>query len=178
VPLGELAHDAGARLAGGGRCGGPAAGPLRPHVYLVPDLPTADQMRGVEMQIPLRVYTRSGQLIAQIGEQRRVPVHYEEIPQLVREAFIAAEDDRFFQHSGVDYAGVLRALVVDVTSGDFSQGASTITMQAARNMFLNSEKTVRRKLQEVFLTYRMEKEFSKEQILNTYLNVIFFGQRS
>jgi len=151
---------------------------LGAYVYLAPDLPTADQMRSGEMQIPLRIYSRSGQLIAQIGEQRRVPVQYEDIPQLVREAFIAAEDDRFFQHSGVDYAGVLRALFVDITTGDFSQGASTITMQAARNMFLTSEKTLRRKLQEVFLTYRMEKEFTKEQILNTYLNVIFFGQRS
>jgi penicillin-binding protein 1A len=151
---------------------------LGAYVYLAPSLPTADSMRGVAMQIPLRVYSRSGQLIAQIGEQRRVPVSYEEIPQLVREAFVAAEDDRFFQHNGIDYAGVLRAVAVNLTTGDFSQGASTITMQAARNMFLTADKTVRRKLQEVFVTYRMENEFSKEQILDTYLNVIFFGQRS
>jgi penicillin-binding protein 1A len=105
-------------------------------------------------------------------------VAYEDVPVLVREAFVAAEDQRFFSHHGFDYSGVLRAAVVDLTSGDFSQGASTITMQAARNMFLSFDKTIRRKLQEIFLTYRMEHEFSKEQILITYLNVIFLGQRS
>lgn len=147
-------------------------------VYLAPSLPTAAQMRSLEMQIPLRIYSRSGELIAQIGEQRRIPVTYEEIPPIVREAFLAAEDDRFFSHHGFDYAGVLRAVAVNVSSGDYSQGASTITMQAARKLFLTDEKHVRRKLQEVFLTYRMEKEFTKEQILNTYLNVIFFGQRA
>jgi penicillin-binding protein 1A len=148
------------------------------YVYLEPSLPTAAAMRNVEMQVPLRVYTRGGQLIAQIGEQRRIPLAYEDIPQLVREAFLAAEDDRFFKHHGIDYTGVLRAVLVNLVSHDFAQGASTITMQAARNMFLTLDKTLRRKLQEVFVTLRMEHEFSKEQILATYLNVIFFGQRS
>jgi penicillin-binding protein 1A len=135
-------------------------------------------MRSGSVPVPLRIFTRSGQLIAQIGEKRRVPVAYEDVPVLVREAFVAAEDQRFFTHHGFDYSGVLRAAIVDLTSGDFSQGASTITMQAARNMFLSFDKTIRRKLQEIFLTYRMEHEFSKEQILITYLNVIFLGQRS
>ncbi len=103
---------------------------------------------------------------------------YADIPVLVREAFVAAEDERFYEHHGFDYNGVLRAAWVDLMSGDFSQGASTITMQAARNMFLNFDKTIRRKLQEIFLTYRMEHEFTKDQILDTYLNVIFLGQRS
>ncbi len=148
------------------------------YIYLEPSLPTVDAMRSGSVPVPLRIFTRGGQLIAQIGEKRRVPVAYDDVPVLVREAFVAAEDQRFFSHHGFDYSGVLRAAVVDLTSGDFSQGASTITMQAARNMFLSFDKTIRRKLQEIFLTYRMEHEFSKEQILITYLNVIFLGQRS
>jgi penicillin-binding protein 1A len=151
---------------------------LASYIYLSPSLPTVDAMRSGSVPVPLRIFTRSGELIAQIGEKRRVPVAYDDVPVLVREAFVAAEDQRFFSHHGFDYSGVLRAAVVDLTSGDFSQGASTITMQAARNMFLSFDKTIRRKLQEIFLTYRMEHEFSKEQILITYLNVIFLGQRS
>src|ERR1700690_1738579 len=148
------------------------------YVYLEPSLPTVDAMRSGSLPVPLRIFSRSGELIAQIGEKRRVPVAYEDIPVLVREAFVAAEDQRFYTHQGFDYSGVLRAALVDLTSGNFSQGASTITMQAARNMFLTFDKTIRRKLQEIFLTYEMEHEFSKEQILSTYLNVIFLGQRS
>jgi penicillin-binding protein 1A len=148
------------------------------YVYLAPSLPSAGDMRNVELAVPLRVYARGGQLIAQIGEQRRIPVTFEDIPPLVREAFLAAEDDRFFSHSGVDYAGVVRAMFVNLFSANRLQGASTITMQVARNMFLTQKREWRRKLQEVFLTYRMEREFTKEQILALYLNVIFFGQRS
>ncbi|MGQ0833604.1 MAG: penicillin-binding protein 1A [Gammaproteobacteria bacterium] len=148
------------------------------YVFIEPSLPSAEAMRNVELQVPLRVYTRSGQIIAQIGEQRRFPVTYEQIPEVVKQSFLAAEDDRFFRHSGVDFVGVLRALLVNLVSGDRAQGASTITMQAARNMFLSQDKTWRRKLQETFLTYRMEREFSKEQIFGLYLNVIFFGQRA
>ncbi|MBV8497284.1 MAG: PBP1A family penicillin-binding protein [Gammaproteobacteria bacterium] len=135
-------------------------------------------MRNVELQVPLRVYTRSGALIAQIGEQRRIPVGYDQIPDLVKHAFLAAEDERFFEHHGIDYFGVVRAVLIDVISGEKSQGASTITMQAARNMFLTLDKTARRKLQETFVTYRMEHEFSKQEIFGLYLNVIFFGQRA
>ncbi len=148
------------------------------YLYLEPSLPTVDAMATDSLPVPLRIYTGSGQLIAQIGEKRRVLVAYDDIPVLVREAFVAAEDQHFYTHHGFDYSGVLRAALVDLTSGDFSQGASTITMQAARNMFLSFDKTIRRKLQEIFLTYRMEHEFTKEQILSTYLNVIFLGQRS
>src|SRR5215471_14629395 len=148
------------------------------YVYLVPTLPSLDAMRNVELQVPLRVFTRSGALIAQIGEQRRIPVTYDQIPELVKQAFLAAEDERFYEHHGVDYFGVVRAVLVDLISGDKSQGASTITMQAARNMFLTSDKTLRRKLQETFVTYRMEHEFTKQEIFGLYLNVIFFGQRA
>jgi penicillin-binding protein 1A len=147
-------------------------------VYVSPALPSEAAMRNVELQVPLRVYARGGQLIAQIGEQRRIPVTYAEIPELVRHAVLAAEDDRFFSHHGVDWIGVARAMFVNVVSADRAQGASTITMQAARNMVLTLDKTWRRKLQEVFVTYRMERNFTKEEILATYLNVIFFGQRS
>jgi penicillin-binding protein 1A len=147
-------------------------------VYLAPSLPSIQAMRNVEMQVPLRIYTRSGALIAQIGEQRRIPVTYEQIPEVLKHAFLAAEDDRFFEHHGIDYLGVVRAVVVNLISGDKAQGASTITMQAARNMFLTLDKTYRRKLQETFVTYQMEHEFTKQEIFGLYLNVIFFGQRS
>src|SRR5881227_1109939 len=148
------------------------------YVYLLPSLPTTAAMRNVELQVPLRVYTRSGALIAQIGEQRRIPVGYDQIPELDKHAFLAAEDERFFEHHGIDYLGVVRAVLIDVLAGDKTQGASTITMQAARNMFLNLDKTYRRKLQETFVTYRMEHEFTKQEIFGLYLNVIFFGQRA
>jgi len=148
------------------------------YLYLVPSLPSLDAMRNVELQVPLRVYTRTGKLIAQIGEQRRIPVTYDQIPDLVKHAFLAAEDERFFEHHGIDYFGVVRAALIDVISGEKTQGASTITMQAARNMFLTLDKTARRKLQETFVTYRMEHEFTKQEIFGLYLNVIFFGQRS
>jgi penicillin-binding protein 1A len=147
------------------------------YVYLEPTLPSVAAMKSNELAVPLRVYTRSGDLIAQIGEQRRNPVKYEQIPLIVRQAFIAAEDDRFFEHHGYDWQGVLRMLFVNVTSGE-RQGASTITMQAARSAFFTQEQTVRRKLQEIFVTYRLERDFTKEEILALYLNVIFFGQRS
>ena len=105
--------------------------------------------------MPLRVYARGGQLIQQNGEQRRIPLAYEDIPQLVRQAFLAAEDDRFFRHHGIDYTGVARAILVNLLSRGYTQGASTITMQAARNMFLSPRKDLRRKLSEVFVTLRM-----------------------
>ncbi len=148
------------------------------YIYVEPSLPSVESMRKVEMQVPLRVFTSSGELIAQIGEQRRIPVAYEQIPQLVRQAFLAAEDDQFFRHGGVDYLGILRAAVVNLVSNQKTQGASTITQQAARNMFLTLDKTWRRKLLELFVTWRMEREFSKQEILGLYLNVIYFGQRS
>jgi penicillin-binding protein 1A len=146
-------------------------------VYLEPTLPTVEAMKNNELSVPLRVYTSGGDLIAQIGEQRRNPVKYEQIPDNVKNAFVAAEDDQFFEHHGFDWKGIMRALFVNVTSGE-RQGASTITMQAARSAFFTQEKSVRRKLQEIFVTQRLEREFTKQEILALYLNVIFFGQRS
>ncbi|HEV7986003.1 MAG TPA: transglycosylase domain-containing protein, partial [Steroidobacteraceae bacterium] len=148
------------------------------YLYVVPSLPPIDAMGTLNLPVPMRVYSRSGELIAQIGEKRRALVAYQEIPEVVRNAFISAEDQRFYTHHGFDYSGMLRAVWVDLTSGHYSQGASTITMQAARNMFLTLDKSIKRKLQEIFVAYRMEHEFNKEQILQTYLNVIFLGQRS
>jgi penicillin-binding protein 1A len=147
-------------------------------VYLSPSLPEVASLRNVDMQVPLRVYTRSGALIAQIGEQRRIPVAYDQIPEIVKQAFLSAEDDHFFEHHGIDFLGTLRAGLVDMIERNKAQGASTITQQAARNVFLSLDKTWRRKFQEFFVTYKMEDEFSKQEIFNLYLNVIFFGQRA
>jgi penicillin-binding protein 1A len=146
------------------------------YVYLDPALPTATDE--VPMSVPLRVYSRSGGLVAQIGEERRIPVDFQDIPPLVRQAVLAAEDDRFFEHSGFEWRGIVRAMVMNVASAEAGQGGSTITQQAARNVFLTLDKTMRRKLSEVFLTWRMEQDFTKEEILATYLTVIYFGQRS
>jgi len=148
------------------------------YLYLQPSLPTVEAMRQIELQVPLRVYSRDGQVIAQIGEQRRIPVTFDDVPPMVRQAFIAAEDDRFFEHSGFDYQGILRSLAVNLLPGSRLQGASTITQQTARNLFLTQDRTWRRKVQEMFLTYRIEKEFSKEEIFGLYLNVIHFGKRT
>jgi penicillin-binding protein 1A len=147
-------------------------------VYLAPSLPTKDNMdRLLQLQVPLRVYTSSGALVAQIGEQRRIPVEFEDIPLIVRQAVLAAEDDRFFEHSGLDWMGVARA-VFKTATGSSSQGGSTISQQAARNVFLTLDRTMRRKMAEIFVTWRMERDFTKEQILAIYLNKILFGQRS
>ena len=148
------------------------------YIYLEPTLPTVSAMKNNELSVPLRVYANSGELIAQIGEQRRNPVRFEQIPDLVKNAFIAAEDDQFFEHHGFDWKGVVRALFVNATSGGVSQGASTITMQTARSAFFTQDRTLRRKLQEIFVTHRLESDFTKQEILALYLNVIFFGQRS
>jgi penicillin-binding protein 1A len=148
------------------------------YIYLQPSLPTSVQMRNVALKVPLRIYTSTGDLIAQIGEQQRTPVRYDQIPPLVRDAFLAAEDHRFFQESGISFIGIARSAIVDLIAGRKVQGGSTITQQAARNVFLTLDKTWRRKLQETFVTFEMDHEFTKQEIFQLYLNVIFFGQRS
>jgi penicillin-binding protein 1A len=147
-------------------------------LFLEPEIPAAAEMRDVPMQLPLQVYSRDGKLIAQIGEQRRIPLEWQEIPPQVIDAFLAAEDDRFFQHPGVDWQGLLRAAKSNLSAGGVREGGGTITMQLARNTILTSERTLRRKLKEVFLALRLEREFSKEEILTLYLNRIFLGQRA
>ncbi len=147
-------------------------------IYLAPALPDVDTLRDIRLQVPLRVYSRDGRVIAQIGEYRRIPVSYEDIPEQVQQAFLAAEDDRFFKHHGVDYAGLTRATLINLVSGQPSQGGGTITMQLARNMFLSPERRFDRKLKEIFLSFRIEREFTKPEILTLYLNKIFLGQRA
>ena len=131
--------------------------------YLEPEIPDrrASCARSAA-QLPLQVLSRDGKLIAQFGEQRRIPVTYDEIPQVVIDAFLAAEDDRFFEHPGVDWQGLVRAALSNVTTGGVREGGGTITMQLARNTVLTSERTLRRKLKEVFLARRLEHEFTQE----------------
>jgi len=146
--------------------------------FLEPEIPAAAELRDVPVQLPLSVYSRDGRLIAQIGEQRRTPVTWEEIPPVLVDAFLAAEDDRFFEHPGVDWRSLVRAAASNVSAGAVREGGGTITMQLARNTVLTSERTLRRKLKEVFLALRLEREFSKQEILTLYLNRIFLGQRA
>ncbi len=146
--------------------------------YVVPQLPESDNLRDVELQVPLRVYSRDGSLIAEFGEMRRSPLSIDDIPPQVVKAFLAAEDDRFYQHPGVDWQGILRAGIHVMRTGDKTQGGSTITMQVARNFFLTREKTYLRKLNEVILALKIERELSKNEILELYLNKIYLGQRA
>jgi penicillin-binding protein 1A len=148
------------------------------YVYLRPALPDVDSLRDVQLQVPLRVYTRDGKLIAAIGEQRRIPVQYEQLPKRLIQAFLATEDDRFFQHHGVDWQGILRAALANLKAGRISQGASTITMQVSRDMFLTPRRDMKRKMSEVYISLLMESEFTKEEIFSLYVNKIFLGQRA
>ncbi|MGI9331310.1 MAG: penicillin-binding protein 1A [Gammaproteobacteria bacterium] len=148
------------------------------YYFFRPDLPSAEALRDVELQIPLRVYSRDGRLIDQIGEKRRIPADFEEIPESVIQAFLAAEDDRFFEHPGFDYQGILRAAVNLAVTGSRSQGGSTITQQLARVYFLTRERTFVRKAKELILAIQIEREFTKQEILTLYLNKIFLGQRA
>jgi penicillin-binding protein 1A len=148
------------------------------YVYLKPALPDVASLRDVQLQVPLRVYTRDGKLIAAIGEQRRIPVRYDQIPKKLIQAFLATEDDRFFQHHGVDWQGILRAALANLKAGGIRQGASTITMQVARDMFLTPKRDMKRKMSEIYISLLMEAEFSKEEIFSLYVNKIFLGQRA
>jgi penicillin-binding protein 1A len=151
---------------------------LAAYVYVAPGLPDVATLKEVRLEAPMRVYTRDGRLLAEFGEKRRVPLSYDELPQEVVHAFVAAEDDRFFSHPGVDYQGLVRAAIAYVTTGERRQGGSTITMQVARNFLLTAEKTFLRKVREIFLALRIEGALTKEEILTLYLNKIFLGQRA
>jgi penicillin-binding protein 1A len=146
--------------------------------YLSPSLPSVEEMREIPLQIPLRVYSRDGRLLEEIGEKRRYPIDYDEIPHVVRDAFLAAEDDRFFDHPGFDYQGIVRAALNMLKTGTRAQGGSTITQQLAREYFLTRDRTFVRKAKELILATQIENEFSKEEILELYLNKIFLGQRA
>ena len=146
--------------------------------YLLPQLPDIGNLQDVKLQVPLRIYSHDDSLIAEFGEKRREPISIDEVPTPVIQAFLAAEDDRFYQHPGVDWQGIARAIVHLVKTGNKAQGGSTITMQVARNFFLSREKTYLRKLNEIFLALKIERELSKDKILELYLNKIYLGHRS
>jgi len=157
---------------------GCVAGVIGAYYYAAPSLPAAETIRDIRLEVPLRIFSRDGHLISEIGERRRIPVTYEEVPEHVVQAFVAAEDRRFFVHPGIDYRGVLRALSGLIVTGEISGGGSTLTQQLARSYFLSLEQSFVRKLREAFLAYRIEQEFSKEQIMAFFLNKMFFGQRA
>src|SRR6266849_5674509 len=143
-----------------------------------PNLPSLGALTEYQPKIPLRIYTADGVLIGEFGEERRAVVAIAEVPAELKNAIIAAEDERFYQHPGIDYVGVLRAAWANLVAGGRRQGASTITMQVARNFFLSSEKTLTRKLYEALLAFKIEHSLTKEQILELYLNQIYLGQRA
>ncbi len=142
-----------------------------------PNLPDIDSLATYQPKMPLRVFSADNVLIGEFGEERRSLVHYKDIPKVMTQAVLAIEDDRFYEHSGVDFWGILRAAVHNALGGS-RQGASTITQQVARNFFLSSEQTIKRKLYEVLLAWKIEKTLSKNQILELYMNQIYLGQRA
>lgn len=146
--------------------------------YLSSDLPSVASLRELQLSVPLRIYSRDGKLIGEFGAERRALLRYEDMPPRLIRAFLAAEDDRFFDHPGVDWHGLLRAALKLAASGERAQGGSTITMQLARNVFLSSERTFTRKFKEILLSLRIERELSKQEILELYLNKIFLGERA
>ena len=148
------------------------------YLYLAPGLPDVQDLKEVRLQVPLRVYSHEGLLMAEYGEKRRIPVMIKDVPEPMIQAFLAAEDDRFYEHPGVDYQGVLRAVINLAITGKKTQGASTITMQVAKNFYLSPEKTYTRKIREMFLAFKIEKELTKDEILELYLNKIYLGNRS
>jgi penicillin-binding protein 1A len=143
-----------------------------------PALPSLDILTDYRPNIPLRVYSAEGSLLGEFGQERRSLVKISEVPELMKNAILAAEDERFYEHGGVDYIGVLRAAISNFTSGGVKQGASTITMQVARNFFLTKEKTLSRKFNEMMLAFKIEHNLSKDEILELYINQIYLGQRS
>ena len=145
---------------------------------LLPDLPSVEEIRHIPLNIPLRIYSSDQKLIAEYGDERRIPVTLDEAPPLLIDAILVTEDDQFYHHTGVDFPGLVRATISNIMSRSRGQGASTITMQVARNFFLDPEKTYTRKLKEILLAFKMERALTKDEILELYLNKIFLGYRS
>jgi penicillin-binding protein 1A len=146
--------------------------------YLQTQLPSVEVLKDVHMQVPLRVYTSDEKLIAEYGTQRRIPVKLQDVPKQMVNAVLAIEDHRFYEHVGVDIRGLMRAGMHVITEGNKGQGGSTITMQVARNFFLTRKKTYIRKVNEILLALKIERELSKDEILELYLNKIYFGKRA
>lgn len=148
------------------------------YLYLESQLPNVDSLKTVQLQVPLQIFSKDGQLIQEYGEKKRIPLAYDEIPKLLVYALIATEDQRFFEHPGVDIMGLGRATVRMIKTGTKSQGGSTITMQVARNFFLSRKKTFLRKFNEIMLAIKIDRELSKEKILELYLNRVYLGNRA
>ncbi|MDR3430497.1 MAG: peptidoglycan glycosyltransferase/peptidoglycan DD-transpeptidase MrcA [Rouxiella aceris] len=146
--------------------------------YIEPQLPDVATLKDVRLQTPMQVYSADGELIAQYGEKRRIPLKLDQIPPELVHAFIATEDSRFYEHHGIDPVGIFRAASVAMMSGRATQGASTITQQLARNFFLSPERTLTRKIKEAFLAIRIEQMMTKDEILELYLNKIYLGYRA
>ncbi len=142
------------------------------------DLPDVQALRQVQYQMPLRIYSQDNLLIAQFGDKKRTPITIDQVPKPMIDAFLAAEDDRFYSHPGVDYRGLLRAALQLLLTGKKKQGGSTITMQVTRNFLLTPEKTYTRKIKEIILAFKIEREFSKDEILQLYLNKIYLGHHA
>ena len=147
-------------------------------VLTYPNLPSLEILTDYRPKIPLRIYTADDHLIGEFGEERRAVVRIQEVPEVMKQAILAAEDERFYQHGGIDALGVLRAAASNLIGGGKKQGASTITQQVAKNFFLSSEKTYARKLYEALLSFKIEANLSKDQILELYINQIYLGQRA
>src|SRR5690554_1478809 len=143
-----------------------------------PNLPDLSAMIDYRPRVPLRLYTADKVLIGEFGEERRNVLRFHEIPDIMKSAILSAEDDRFYQHGGIDWSGVARAALANLTNMSKSQGASTITMQVARNFYLSSEKTYTRKFYELLLTFKIEATLTKDEILDLYMNQIYLGHRS
>jgi len=151
---------------------------LGTYLFISPSLPSIEGLSDVKLQVPLRIYSQDGALLGEFGEKRRSPKDLDDIPLQLRQAFLAAEDDRFYEHPGIDYQGILRAVAQLVKTGKRGQGGSTITMQLARNFYLSPEKTYIRKIKELFLSLKIESELEKDRILELYLNKIYLGNRA
>src|SRR6478735_3716786 len=145
-------------------------------VLLWPNLPSLEVLTDYRPKIPLRVYSADNELIGEYGEEKRAVVKIQDVPQVMKAAILAAEDDRFYQHGGIDYSGVVRAAVANLQGR--REGASTITMQVARTFFLSLEKTIARKVSEMLLSLKIEANLTKDQILELYINQIYLGQRA
>lgn len=151
---------------------------LGAYLFSAPQMPDIASLKNIQLQTPMRIYTRDGKLIGEFGDVRRIPVTLDQVPEHFINALIATEDQRFREHQGVDIQGIIRVIKVALTTGEASEGASTLTMQTARNMFLNREKSLRRKLVEMFLALKMEREMSKDEILELYTNKVHFSHRA
>ncbi len=147
-------------------------------LYLAPNLPEVDSLLDIQLQVPLRIYTSDAELIGEFGDKRRTPVEIEHVPETFKNAFLAAEDDLFYEHNGISYKGLGRAIFQMLTGAAQQTGGSTITQQVAKNYFLTPERKITRKLREIFLSLQIEAELSKDQILQLYVNKIFLGHRS